>query len=330
MRSEPTSHEVISLGEALVDLVPLGTDARWQLESRAGGAPGNVATALARLGHRVALISRVGNDPMGALVLAALELAGVDRRWIQLDRHHPTTLAVVSPPGVSPGFSIYLQGSASAYIDRRALPMDAIERARILHVGTLSMSTPASRIATREAIAHARAAHVLVSLDINFRPSSWRTTSSMRAAAIELIGQADVVKLTADEMALLGEGGRQALARGPQVMLVTDAGRDARITLNGFTATRTPAAVRVVDPTGAGDAFLAQFLHRLLLETTGHADLRKLPEEFWTDTLERSLAAGTAVVARRGAGRENPTTELVLQNLRFMQTVRVNGRVKGA
>ena len=313
MPPQPTSDpEVITLGETLVDLFLVGLNEHWGVEPRTGGAPGNVASGLAELGHDVASVSRIGADPMGALAVASLRLAGVNTRWIQYDNVRPTTLAVVSPPDSHGGFTIYLQGSASAHISETDLPFPQIAAARVLHVGSLSMASPISRSATRTAIAYARASGALISLDVNLRPSCWPSAIPMVRAAVELIEFADVVKLTADEASILGHRGGSALHSGTRVVLTTDGGREAHLTVAGHTVTRTPPHVDVVDPTGAGDAFLAMFLHRLLTDVPRGTALQDVPNDFWADALATSVGAGSAAVQRTGASRLLPSLASVL------------------
>lgn len=307
--------EVVTLGETLVDLVFFTLNGHLALDPCAGGAPGNVASGLAEFGHYVASVSRIGTDPMGALVLASLRLAGVDTCWIQRDKARTTTIAVVSPPGAHGSFTIYLQGSASAHISEAELPFPQIAAARVLHVGSLSMASPVSRAAARGAIAHARASGVLVSLDVNLRPSCWPSAPTMVSAALELIELADIVKLTANEASILGSRGHRALDNGNRVVLITDEGRDAHIDLGQHRTTRTPPFAQVVDPTGAGDAFFATFLHRLLTDVAPGTALADVPQDFWADALETSLTAGSAAVERTGAGRGRPSPTLVLAAL---------------
>ncbi len=91
-----TGPQVVTLGEALVDLVPAG-EVDWTFMARPGGAPANVAVALARLGTSVAFVGRVGRDALGRLVARTLEDAGVDIRALQVDETRHTPLALVVP-----------------------------------------------------------------------------------------------------------------------------------------------------------------------------------------------------------------------------------------
>jgi fructokinase len=89
--------DVVAFGELVVDLIP-AESGNGNLLFRAvpGGAPGNVAAGVARLGQRAAMLSKVGPGPLGSLLIEALARAGVETRGIMRSQVDPTALAVVS------------------------------------------------------------------------------------------------------------------------------------------------------------------------------------------------------------------------------------------
>jgi fructokinase len=323
-----TGPEIVAIGEALVDFIPDEAAGEWRYTARPGGAPANVAVGLARLGRRVAFVGRVGADPLGSLVVDALEAAGVDVRWVQRDRRRATTVAVVMPATEShTRFLIYRTGAADAALRRSEVPLGAVRGARLVHAGTLSLAAPASRRATLAAVDAARAAGVAVSVDVNLRPVAWRDPGRMSEAARELLARADIAKLTHEELGALGLTPADVLERGPVVVLVTDGEYGAAAHTREGSVSRPALRVPVVDPTGAGDAFMGTFLHVVLesaegLEKAGEprrrtagsggpamSRVRGIPMAVVEEALDAAIWAGAFAVQRVGAMQSLPTAE---------------------
>ncbi len=323
-----TGPEIVAIGEALVDFIPDESAGEWRYTARPGGAPANVAVGLARLGRRVAFVGRVGADPLGRLVADALQSAGVDVRWVQRDRRRATTVAVVMPATeLHTRFLIYRSGAADAALRRSEVPLGVVRVARLVHAGTLSLAAAASRHATLAAVDAARAAGVTVSVDVNLRPVVWRDARRMAEAARELLARADIAKLTHEELGALGLTPADVLDLGPGLVLVTDGENGAAAHTREGSVSRPALRVPVVDPTGAGDAFMATFLHVVLeslvdLESSGESrgrtagsrgpagsGVRGIPMAVVEEALGAAIWAGAFAVQRVGAMESLPTRE---------------------
>ena len=278
---------VLCLGEALVDrLGPLGggpaTAAPESCDDRLGGAPANVACALARLGTPVGLVGRLGEDAIGAAFLELFERRGVDVRGLQSDASRPSRVVLVrrhaNGERVFQGFAGDQDlGFADQMLDRGELQQmwpGLIEQARWLLVGTIPLASRASADSLHWVLAQAKAADLALALDVNWRPTFWDLeadpaagpTADALAAIKPLLEQASLLKLAREE-ALWFFGSDDpaviaaALPQQPDVV-VTDGANPIRWWIAheaGSMAGFQPS--QVIDTTGAGDAFTAGLLH---------------------------------------------------------------------
>ena len=300
------SADLVSLGELLVDFTPCGHSETGMLryERNPGGAPANVAAAAARLGLSAAFIGKVGDDIHGRFLRDALEAAGVDVSGLVLDGRTSTSLAFVElGPGGERDFSFSRRGCGDTQLRPEEVPEALIRSARVLHLGTLSLTEEPARSAALRAAVIAKGAGVKISCDVNYRAPLWQDEAAFRRACGELLPWADWVKLSLEEAELLtGERGPEAAAEavkrrwGIGTVAVT-MGADGAW-LDGY----CPAcSAHAVDATGAGDCFWAAWLY---------ASLRGRG-----DALRFACAAGALCVEKRGAIPAMPTLAEVEKRL---------------
>ena len=278
---------VLCLGEALVDrLGPLGGDpataAPDSCDDRLGGAPANVACALARLGTPVGLVGRLGEDAIGAAFLELFKGRGVDVRALQRDASHPSRVVLVrrhaNGERVFQGFAgDHILGFADQLLDRGCLEAvwpGLAEQARWLLVGTIPLASMASAGALQWVLAQAKAAGLALAVDVNWRPTFWNPeadpaagpTASAIAVIKPVLEQASLIKLAREEaLWFFGSDDPAAIAaelpQQPDVV-VTDGAAPVRwfIAKEAGSMPVFPPA-QVIDTTGAGDAFTAGLLH---------------------------------------------------------------------
>ena len=297
---------VVCLGEILIDFVAreagvsVGEAASFQRAM--GGAPANVAVGVARLGGAAAFIGCVGDDPFGQFLAAALRSEGVAARGLQTTAVARTTLAFVSLDATGErSFIFFRQPGADMQLVAAELDQALLAQARIFHFGSFSLSGEPAATATRAALSKARAAGALISFDPNLRLHLWPDAAAARQAILPLIDQADLLKLSAEELPILSaDGEARSLWRDSlQALIVTAGPRGARL-ITAAGEWELPAfAVPTVDTTGAGDAFVAALLARLLEQPDA---LQMAPEE----TLRFASAAGALATTARGATTAMP------------------------
>jgi fructokinase len=277
---------VLCLGEALVDrLGPLGGDpstaSAADCDDRLGGAPANVACALARLGTPVGLIGRLGEDAIGAAFRDLFRQRDVAVQALQRDASHPSRVVLVrrhaNGERVFQGFAgDQALGFADQMLDRAELEAvwpGLAEQARWLLVGTIPLASMASADCLQWVLAQAKAAGLALAVDVNWRPTFWNPeadpaagpTADAQALIQPLLEQASLLKLAREEaLWFFGSDDPAVIAAGlPQQpdVVVTDGAEPVRwfIAKEAGSMPVFPPA-QVIDTTGAGDAFTAGLL----------------------------------------------------------------------
>ena len=301
------SAELVALGELLIDFTPCGLSEAGNLryERNPGGAPANVAAAAARLGLSAAFIGKVGDDLHGRFLRRTLEAEGVDVSALVLDPGTSTSLAFVElGTDGERDFSFVRRGCGDTQLKPEEIPAALIQRAKVLHLGTLSMTEEPARSATAWALSLAEAAGVTVSCDVNYRAPLWDSEKAFLHACDALLPRVQLLKVSQEEAALLTgfsqpERAAEAIKSrwGVETVAVTLGAEGAW--LDGF----CPAfRVQAEDTTGAGDCFWAAWLY---------ARLRQRP-----DALPFACAAASLCVEKRGAIPAMPTLIEVETRLR--------------
>ncbi|MET8149739.1 sugar kinase [Actinoplanes sp. NPDC049668] len=228
-----------------------------------GGAESNVAIGVARLGGGATWIGRVGRDATGDLIERRLRGEGVHATVIR-DASFTGLMVKHRRTGGLLHVDYHRAGSAGSRLVPADVPAGAVQSAGILHVtGITPALSGTARATVFHAVEAARAAGVTVSVDVNYRSKLW---SSYDAAPVlrDLVSRAQVVFAGPDEAELvLGSGGSPAerLAElGPDEAVIKDGARGCAALIAGERHAVKALEVTVVDPVGAGDAFVAGYL----------------------------------------------------------------------
>ncbi len=231
-----------------------------------GGSESNLAIGLQRLGVQAVWCGRVGADSLGNLVEREIRAEGVDVR-IAVDPSAPTGLMIKERrTPASQRVSYYRAGSAGSRITPDDIDEQLISGAALLHVSGITPAlSPQAEATVRYAVATARAHHVRVSFDLNYRGNLWSAEDARRVYR-DIIPLADIV-FAGDEEAAIAVGAaepeelaRRIAALGPS-QTVIKLGADGALALIQDTIFRQSAVtVDAVDTVGAGDAFVAGYL----------------------------------------------------------------------
>ena len=266
--------DVVALGELLIDFAPVSTDAAGYptLAAQPGGAPGNFLAALQKYGCSTAMIGKVGADAFGRLLKTTVAEKGIETRGVVTDPDVFTTLAFVTLDATgNREFSFARKPGADTCLRAGEVDFALIDEARVFHFGTLSLTGDPARAATRKAVAYAKAQGKLISFDPNLRKPLWPSDGAAKEQIEWGLHQADIVKISDEEIDFLWglspEAGARKLLReyGVRLVYATLGPKGCHFANpQGCGEVASPSGIHVVDTTGAGDIFGGSAMSRFL------------------------------------------------------------------
>lgn len=305
------SKPVLAIGEILIDLIV--SDGAPTLESagafisRAGGAPANAAVALARQGVSTAFCGVCGDDPFGARLRSVLRENRVDDTALRSTPEAGTTLAFAWKDRRGDGHFRLLR-MADRLLNASDIDIAGVRNKAALIAGSVALAAEPSRSAVALAVEQAFDAGVPVCLDLNVRPTLWPDLDDLRAALAPLLPRTTLLKLSLDDAVhLFGSTTtpedvfNRANEQGIPLTVLTDGARGCWYPDAGGNPVYLPAfMIAAVEPTGAGDAFTAAIISRLL--ANGWSGITR-------DDAEYASAAGALTAMRPGAMESLPTAD---------------------
>jgi fructokinase len=316
LEKKVTYPRVLCLGEILFDcLADQPGRSLEQVESWTsypGGAPANVACALAKLGTKAGFIGAVGSDNLGNSLVELLKETDVDVTGVWRHPTAPTRQVYVvrSPTGdrAFAGFGELNNAEfADTHLPAAAIPEVLFENAEFLVLGTLELAYPESREATFKALKLAEEYDLKIVVDLNWRPMFWSNIEEAQPLITELLKKVDFLKLSAEEAQgffnTTDAGAITYRLNSVEGVIITagEAGCNYCISENEG---KVPAFnVDVEDTTGSGDGFLAGFIHQLCQ----HGIQALKDAERVRKIITYSSAVGGMVAMKPGAIASQPT-----------------------
>ena len=259
--------DLIALGETMIALAPppgesLRTATTWLVDH--AGAESNTCVGLARLGLRVAWVSRLGVDAAGDRILDALAGEGVDLRWVRRDPRRPTGMMIKEPAA---GVRYYRSGSAASILAPEDLADVPLSDARaVLVTGVTALIGPQPHAAGLALLTVAASQAPLRIVDPNLRDGLWGSDRRVELV-MPFVERCDLLLTGERELAeLLGETNdvkalaRRASTRGPREVVVRAPAIVGVLDADGAWYELDVRRDLAVDPIGAGDAFNAGYI----------------------------------------------------------------------
>ncbi|MEM5016426.1 aminoimidazole riboside kinase [Metabacillus indicus] len=301
---------IISLGEALIDFIPVDSE-NLVYQKSPGGAPANVAVGLARLGAPSSFLGKVGDDVLGTFLKETLQSFGVNTDHMLLTKEAKTGAVFITlAEGGERSFDFYIDPSADRFLHEENLDVSLFAESKILHYGSISMISGPSKSATVKAVELARENGMIVSYDPNLRLSLWENEETAKETILSMFGKADLIKISEEELEFLTgesdiEKGVEKLSAYHIPLLFITMGSEGSYAFTKNGAVKIDAMrVNAVDTTGAGDAFVSGILYQL-------HELETHPGELNADELKRigrfASVSGGLAASVKGAMTALPT-----------------------
>jgi 5-dehydro-2-deoxygluconokinase len=321
-------YDTIHMGRSCIDLYSNQSGVPFHdiktFSAYVGGSPTNICVGAARLGLKTALLTAVGQDPVGDFILAFLQRENIETKFIprKSGRRSSAVLLGIQPPDKFP-LVYYRENCADSALNIDDVLSTPISRAGIFQFGGTNLSVEPCRSATLFAAEQARAAGVEVVLDIDFRSDQWKDPRDCGIAMRSALALVDTVIGTEDEInvAMLTDPSQVAttnsvshttvggdvdravaamLSMGPAAIIRKQGRKGALIhQTDGHRRIETTEApgyqVEVVNVLGAGDAFAAGLLYGRIKNWT------------WYKSVRFANACGAIIVTRHGCANFMPT-----------------------
>ncbi|MDP0020743.1 aminoimidazole riboside kinase [Glaesserella parasuis] len=286
------------LGDAVVDLIPDGDNHYLRC---AGGAPANVAVGVSRLGVEAGFIGRVGNDPLGKFMQQTLQAEKISTEQMILDPQQRTSTVIVGLDQGERSFTFMVNPSADQFLEVNDLPN--FQQGEWLHCCSIALINDPSRSTTIEAIRRVKQAGGFVSFDPNLRESLWSSLDEMKKVVNSVVAMADVLKFSEEELTLLTnttnleDATKEVASLYPEKLIIITLGKDGAIYhLNGKSQVVASKALKPVDTTGAGDAFVSGLLAGL-----SQVSNWKESDAVLVEVIRKANASGALATTAKGA-----------------------------
>jgi len=303
-------NKILCVGEALIDMIctdkgkPLSEGDNFL--KKAGGAPTNVAAAIAALGGNVELAAKVGADPFGDHLINVMDSFGVNTKWMLRDEKYFTTFAFVSLMENGER-DFYFNRGADGELTRDDVDAVDLKEFSIIHFGsaTAFLHGPL-QIAYLSLLQKALVQDVFISFDPNYRSLLFQhNKQSFIDQSWNFLEHSHFFKVSDEEaMMLTGrstvtDAVNDFLTRTRAVFAITLGKEGTLLGLNGETKTIPSIKIKAVDTTGAGDAFVGAVLYQLSGKSL--AEIKSMNTDAWEEIVFNGNKAGARTCEYMGA-----------------------------
>src|SRR6187431_468876 len=302
--------KILCIGEALIDMIctdkgkPLSEGENFL--KKPGGAPTNVAAAIAALGGDVELATKVGKDPFGQHLVDVMDSFGVGTKWMIQDKNYFTTFAFVSLMENGER-DFYFNRGADGQLNRGEVDAINLEEFSIIHFGSATAFLPGPlKIAYQSMLQRSLLQEIFISFDPNYRSLLFQNDKrSFIDQSWNFLEVCHFFKVSDEEAMMLT--GRSTLTdaisdfllRTKSIFAITLGMEGAILGLNGETKIIPSIKIKPVDTTGAGDAFVGAVLYQLADRQV--KEIRSLTMPTWEQIIANANKAGARTCEYLGA-----------------------------
>ncbi len=299
---------LLCIGEILADMIGEEKNGITTYERKAGGAPFNVACALHKFGADVKFVGSVGDDLIGQFLIKYAKDFGMDTTYIHQNMNRNTTLAFVELNEEGDrSFCFYRKGTADYVMPN--VSDELIKMADTVCIGSLMLAYPECVEYALDIIERAHAFGKTVAFDVNYRTDIYRDKECATKTYKKILALSDIVKFSEDEVEIFGEDYVNTLS--DKLVLITLGKNGSEWRYKGERNVLSSITVKVVDTTGAGDAFFAGTLSQLDKNVGS-----PLTEQILNDSLIFGNIAGALNTTGRGAIDNLPDLDTIHKYLK--------------
>lgn len=310
---------IFTIGEALIDFIPeqKGIELKnvFSFQKAPGGAPANVAAAVAKLGGQGVFIGKLGQDAFGDFLVETLNQVGVNTDYVYRTNKANTALAFVSlKDNGERDFSFYRNPSADMLLDQSEINASWFNTGDILHFCSVSLVDAPVRGAHVAAIEAVKKAGGFISFDPNIRLPLWQNYEEYKNIILEFIKYADILKISEDELEFISGISEEEkaiqwlLSFDFKVLIITRGSKGVSAYYSRNEVTVEGYKVKVEDTTGAGDSFIGAFLYQIC---NRNIDITNMSNIQITEILKFSNAVAALTTMNKGAISALPSLETV-------------------
>lgn len=314
---------LFSIGEVLIDFIPMQKGKALKdvqsFKRAPGGAPANVAAAVARFGAESAMITKLGMDAFSDFLIEELQKIGVKTDKIKRTKEANTGLAFVSlRDDGERDFSFYRNPSADLLLSEDEIEESWFVKGDILHFCSVDLVESPMKKAHEKAIGLVKENGGIISFDPNVRLPLWNSAEKCRQTILEFIPKAHIIKISDEELAFITgitnekEAIENLFTGDVKAVIYTKGANGADLYTKNAKYESTGFKVEVQDTTGAGDAFIGGFLYKLLEKEVNHDNLIDVLNEHHQEILTFANASGAITTTGKGAISSLPTKEEIL------------------
>lgn len=318
--TEKNPELVVCFGQMLVDFITsisgISLAQTPAFKKAAGGAAASVAVGIARLGGSSAFIGKVGEDEFGHMLANILKQNNVDDAGLRFDPNAKTTLSFVNLTANGEHETMFFSNpGADMILSETEIDRNLIKKSGIFHYGSTSLIKEPCKSALLAAMEIAKQSGSILSYAPNLRLPLWSTKDDARQGIMSIWNQADIIKVSNEEVTFLAGDDMLEKLYHPnlKLLIVTDGANGCSYYTKEFKGKVPTLIVDPLDTTGAGDAFLAGLLSCLAKDPILYEDEAKLREVLFFGN-----RCGALSVMQKGAIPALPTREQVL---RFLKTI---------
>jgi fructokinase len=311
--------KIFTIGEALIDFIPAEKGIALKevtgFVKEAGGAPANVACAVAKLGGESAFIGKLGADAFGDFLLSTLQNVGVDTRYVFRTTEANTALAFVSlKADGNRDFMFYRKPSADMLLAETDIEQSWFHAGDILHFCSVDLIEAPVKYAHIRAIQAMKAQGGMVSFDPNVRLPLWEDKEQCRQTILQFIPYTHILKISDEELEFITriKDEKSAIASlfvgDVKLVIYTKGPNGAELHTPNYSISVPAQKVQVLETTGAGDSFIGAFLYQISRQTI---PLTEISKEVATQILEFAAIVAAITTTRKGAIQSLPSMEEV-------------------